>query len=353
LKNNSKKSLGAELKESLIEEYLDFRKFWNRFGLKHFPARYKLLRGAPHTFFAPLRDKIDILKNYITRDYCLLDIPDYRNIGDHMIYEGSLEFLSSLPYKNRYEASLNSFKKSEIGVDDIIIMQGGGNFGDLWPIHQEFREQIVASFPKNKIIILPQTIYYKDEANLAKAVSIFSEHPDLTICARDQRSYNVAKDNFLKNAILLLPDMASYMNCGFIKNASQDIQNVLFMQRTDKELKHTDQPSFIKNLDVKDWPTYNKKFYRYLPAKQEQHQFYIDEGLIFMAKYDLVISTRLHGGILATLLGIPVISIDNSYGKNGTYFDTWMNNMEDSYFANSQVEVKKYIKEIFPQVLKQ
>jgi exopolysaccharide biosynthesis predicted pyruvyltransferase EpsI len=45
--------------------------------------------------------------------------------------------------------------------------------------------------------------------------------------------------------------------------------------------------------------------------------------------------------------------IDNSYGKNGTYFDTWMNNMEDSYFANSQVEVKKYIKEIFPQVLKQ
>jgi exopolysaccharide biosynthesis predicted pyruvyltransferase EpsI len=43
---------------------------------------------------------------------------------------------------------------------------------------------------------------------LLKDAEIFNQHPDLTICARDNYSYDLLKKYFVNNKILLLPDMA-------------------------------------------------------------------------------------------------------------------------------------------------
>ena len=40
-------------------------------------------------------------------------------------------------------------------------------------------------------------------------------------------------------------------------------------------------------------------------------------------EHDLIVSSRLHGFLLACLLGIPGVLLDNSYGKNQAYFQTW------------------------------
>jgi pyruvyl transferase EpsO len=39
----------------------------------------------------------------------------------------------------------------------------GGNFGDLYRSHNVLLVSTVNEFPENPIIILPQTVYYKDE----------------------------------------------------------------------------------------------------------------------------------------------------------------------------------------------
>lgn len=46
----------------------------------------------------------------------------------------------------------------------------------------------------------------------------------------------------------------------------------------------------------------------------------------FISKYDEVYSTRLHGGVLAMLLGKKVHMIDNSYGKISALYNTWLTN---------------------------
>jgi pyruvyl transferase EpsO len=38
---------------------------------------------------------------------------------------------------------------------------------------------------------------------------------------------------------------------------------------------------------------------------------------------DTVVTSRLHGHILASLLGVQKMLLDNSYGKNGAYYRTW------------------------------
>lgn len=44
--------------------------------------------------------------------------------------------------------------------DDLIFLQGGGNLGDKWLNEERLRRTIIESFPNNKIVILPQTIYF-------------------------------------------------------------------------------------------------------------------------------------------------------------------------------------------------
>jgi len=53
-------------------------------------------------------------------------------------------------------------------------------------------------------------------------------------------------------------------------------------------------------------------------------QYITDYIVSKVAKFDSIHTSRLHGFILANLLNKEVHLIDNSYGKNKRYFQTWM-----------------------------
>ena len=73
-----------------------------------------------------LRKKIsDALSPLITHDYVLLDLPYYDNIGDTLIWEGTREFLKTLPYKCLYYASKDSFRYRDLPQDTVILLSGG------------------------------------------------------------------------------------------------------------------------------------------------------------------------------------------------------------------------------------
>lgn len=73
-----------------------------------------------------LREKIqDALTPLITHDYVLLDLPYYDNIGDTLIWEGTREFLKTLPYKCLYYASKDSFRYRDFPPDTVILLSGG------------------------------------------------------------------------------------------------------------------------------------------------------------------------------------------------------------------------------------
>ena len=79
-----------------------------------------------NTLVDSLRKKIsDTLTPLINHDYVLLDLPYYDNIGDTLIWDGTKEFLKTLPYKCLYYASKDSFRYRDLPQDTVILLSGG------------------------------------------------------------------------------------------------------------------------------------------------------------------------------------------------------------------------------------
>lgn len=319
-----------------------------------------------------IRENLSFLKN---KNCCLLDIPNHVNVGDLLIWQGELEFLKRIGINLKYSCSKEFFNEKRIRKRDILLLHGGGNFGDLWEKHQMFREEIISKFKENKIILLPQTVYFKNPKNILRCVTIFSSHPDLTLCARDKKSYIFLKNNFKENKIIMIPDMAF---CIAPNNYKYKLNGkVLYINRKDKEYLIKRNLSFIKYLEIKDWPTIKQGLLLNLPLICNaffdkikwkvsfklninlEDKFYIfknrrkliNKGINFINKYDLIITDRLHGAILSLLLNKKVILLNNSYGKNKNFYDTWLKS-SNCFFANNGGEVKQLITKHFSELLK-
>lgn len=319
-----------------------------------------------------LKKKIfESLQPLITEDYSLLDAPNHDNIGDSLIYEGERAFLETCVMKENYGASIKFFGLKHLPKTGLILFHGGGNFGDLWPQHQLFRKKVITARPNQRVIIFPQTVYYEKKENIIADAAVFNAHPDLTICARDERSFDILRKYFYKNTILLLPDMAFCLDYARYRS-KRKTNRILFLKRGDRELNRNACPiekivqreDGDKLLEVADWPTIlmskkrqknrmlterlnkyltrlignfpgvfhiNKNF-GVLPLFDSRRQ--AEEGIQFVNRYDVLYSTRLHGAILSILLGKRVYLLDNSYGKNASFYYTWLSDFEECQLWN-------------------
>ncbi|GHT97313.1 putative pyruvyl transferase EpsO [Spirochaetia bacterium] len=301
---------------------------------------------------------INTLRPHITNDYWLLELPYYTNIGDVLIWQGSEDFLKTLNAHCKYKSSSNTFKPQRISLDTIILLQGGGNFGDIWNEPQEFRRKIITSYPDNKIIILPQTVWYNDETLLLQDAQIYAGHKNLILCARDKKSYGILNEYFSANVILLVPDMAFCIDPKSLrKHYGKPSEKSLFLKRTDQELnKGFNYSDFIdeESVDIADWPPMEKRMLssfllrcfiwisrriKFLFPKLTDiyaslifKPCMVKVGIGFIKKYEKVYTTRLHAGILCCLLEKPFVFFDNSYGKNSSFFETWLSDLEQVEF---------------------
>ncbi|MEO1621817.1 MAG: polysaccharide pyruvyl transferase family protein [Cyanobacteria bacterium J06632_3] len=111
----------------------------------------------------------------------LLNYPDYPNIGDHLIWAGTVMLLKEVMNVDIcYASSIHEFSDQQLHqkADKLpILLQGGGNFGDLWPHHQKFREQIIQNYRDRPIVVLPQSIFFHSSENLQQSALIFNAHP--------------------------------------------------------------------------------------------------------------------------------------------------------------------------------
>lgn len=59
------------------------------------------------------------------------------------------------------------------------------------------------------------------------------------------------------------------------------------------------------------------------------HKKLFNIGVSFLSPYSTIYTTRLHGCILGIMLGKEVHLIDNSYGKNSTFYETWLKDIDN------------------------
>ena len=179
-----------------------------------------------------------------------------------------------------------------------------------------------------------------------------SKHKNLIICVRDTESHKILKENF-SNQILLLPDMAFCIATErFLPYLRPVIDKTLFLKRTDCELQKDVYKIPNKYpLDIHDWPTMEHfdivqqglrcmrllrklgiPFFEDWYCNNIYRKSLINKGVGFVSQYKEIYTTRLHVAILSTLLGKPFHFLDNSYGKNKNFFDTWLSDVDGIAF---------------------
>ena len=126
--------------------------------------------------YTELRDiLIRTLSPLVNRKYCLVDLPYHSNIGDTLIWQGEIEIQSQVQQEC---ISMSSQQTESLDIDEntIILFHGGGNIGELYRNHIDYLFSLIGRFPNNRIIVFPQTIYYKNNNVLEKDLAILTSY---------------------------------------------------------------------------------------------------------------------------------------------------------------------------------
>lgn len=177
--------------------------------------------------------------------YTITPPPKLSNVGDHAQAIAIRVWLE----KHYHQLPIIEVDKSQtrylmpalkwlIGSEDLIFLHSGGNLGDRGMWSEKNRRLVIKSFPKNKIISLPQTIHFsetkigrREKENTRK---IYAAHPNLTVIGRDPKSGEIAEELFPKAKTYCMPDFVLSLppkNSG-IKNTTP---KVLLCLRLDSE----------------------------------------------------------------------------------------------------------------------
>lgn len=317
------------------------------------------------------RDLIERTRNKLTaairpliepgQPYALLDFPNHWNVGDSAIWAGEERLLSELSGQPpAYVATTDDFDdaacREAIG-GGTIFLHGGGNFGDIYHRHQAFREHMLSRFCDARIVILPQTIKYRDEKKAAHAAAAIKAHPDAHLFVRDQASLNFAEARF-DCPVALVPDTAFAL--GPLERTGATDCAVLLHMRRDVERVERDLTPLSAMTDVvqSDWHKEPRLLGRWVSARAElagllarqspadrrvarMHALAaarVARGLALLSSAKRVVTDRLHGHILCTLLDVPHVALDNDYGKVHAYVAAWDADYEGVSLASSAQE---------------
>ena len=273
----------------------------------------------------------------------LLDYPVHGNTGDHLIWLGTEQWLKSIDARIVGRWHIDNFTFPRLPSDTILVCQGGGNFGDLYRF-QRFREQVAAAYPGHRVVMLPQTIHYRDPARLRQSATALAGHRDLHLFVRDHRSLEIARESFAAARTQLAPDMAAFLfpvadvlACDLPASPRHD---VLHFMRRDRERTAATTGAAARSIDWDDIDPQHRLFVLgsiatgYLFGKMipsgYASRFWLDfcRGRVIraaqlVADHHRVVTNRMHCHILASLLGVPSLALDNSYGKCSAYFQAW------------------------------
>lgn len=292
--------------------------------------------------------------------YALLDFPNYWNIGDSAIWAGGESLLRELtgsgPSYVSTAASFDAEKCRRHTEGGTIFLQGGGNFGDIYPLHQRFRESILREFKGQRVVVLPQTIHYRDPAEASTAGEAFALHGNAHLLVRDRASADFARSRLGCDATLV-PDAA--FGLGELARIGTPTRRLLLHLRQDVERVDRDDSAFEQVPDRlrADWPRLGRVRRTAIGAAAEagaalrggwtdrraaryhaQAAARIDLGIALLSRARTVVTDRLHGHILCTLLGLPHVALDNDYGKVHAYIDAWTGELDTARRAGSVAE---------------
>ena len=259
----------------------------------------------------------------------LLNTPNHKNLGDLAIAEAEISFLNrSPPKKQIIEVSGISNNiggpyalKKIIPESAVILAHGGGYIGTDWPHEGETFRKIVMLFPRNRIILMPQSMFFSDDSNgramLKHFVKELSHHRDLHLIAREASSYELMKRHYKNANIYLCPDMVLDMDYN-----AKDVERkgILLCMRSDRERLIADADTdYIEKVcagygQVEYTDTFAPDEYSG-PINAQTRGALVDAKLEQFAGAELIVTDRLHGMVFAAITGTPCVALSNRNHK--------------------------------------
>ncbi|MDP5130359.1 MAG: polysaccharide pyruvyl transferase family protein [Paraglaciecola sp.] len=272
-----------------------------------------------------------------------LDYPLHNNIGDHLIYLGAMQLLKKNNNKIVLQFNVINYNKDIVlkyqkKYDAIIVLHGGGNFGDIYSLHQEFRKQVISDFPDIQVVILPQSVHYQKLANCDADLKFFKSE-NISVHVRDNGSFELLKSYGIN--VIKTPDCAhALIDVDIFKNHKSTNSNILNFNRRDIEAVEVISDGFDWNDLLTPLDFFSLKIIKKTSSFPKLHLIttYLfklfsnrlaKKALLFYKKFETINTDRLHGYILAILTGKKVSNSDNSYGKIEKYKTLWMNTLDE------------------------
>ena len=215
---------------------------------------------------------------------------------------------------NNY-AQLKIIKKA-IKKSDLIFLHSGYHTTDLYMLEENMQRKVIEIFNKKQIVILPQTILYKNHDEKEKAIKVYNSHPDLLMMCRDEVSYSIAERIFTNCRKVLFPDIVTTM-IG-TKSYNSERKGILLCVRNDQEalINENDMATLVDKLSQTDFVEITDTTLSIDGGEFCKNREQILEKIWEKyAHYKVVITDRYHGTIFSLIANTPVIVMPSNDHK--------------------------------------
>ena len=284
----------------------------------------------------------------------LISTPTHGNLGDQAIVFAQRTFLFDLGLDDQViEISAEQYDEysdylsTYIEPDDIIVIDGGGNFGTLWPQVENKMRDIVSRFQKNRIVVFPNTMYYSSDEQgkleLNRSKIIYNGHPDIHLCAREIGSYEAMKEAYPNADVILAPDIVLYVHDAWKRNTRR---GALICFRSDQEtvLTAEDRSYIEKRLNYFGISCSQTAMQANVYINQENREREVRKKWVEFSGSELVVTDRLHAMVFCAICGTPCIAFNNVSSKVlGVYY--WLRDLPHIRFCDDIDFFDKALKE--------
>jgi exopolysaccharide biosynthesis predicted pyruvyltransferase EpsI len=311
-------------------------------------------------------------------EVAFVNYPNLRNVGDVAIWLGTRAALERASVRVRYLAEPATYRRrlltSAVGEGGTILIQGGGNLGDVYPHQHRVRKQVLRDFPNARVIQLPQSVWFRTPKHTQRFRRLAEGHSDFTLMVRERRSLEWAEEK-LNVRVELCPDLAFGLDP--IRRISPDL-DLLWLMRKDSESRDESLPALGPDEERADWrgrdvlrPAEGHALRLALAANRRlgtamdangrlaaglwraQAATYgpiaerrVDSAARLLSRGRFVITDRLHGHVLAMLLGIPHAVLDNESGKSRALWETWTSGSTLAHWTTDPVAAQTHARAV-------
>ena len=293
----------------------------------------------------------------------ILQFPWDGNVGCHMMWLAIIDYLRARGQIPSYVANQWDFDvtrmKEAIGDDGVVLFLGGVTVSRLWPGHAAVKRVVASACPGNRLISLPSTMLFVDDEDRIEASTMFGDHPDVIMMARDPVSAASARQVFPAHVSIVTCHDTTFLLAPLPGSRKAPKFDIIWLARGDHETTGARLPD---NLEVFDWPDLDRncpsaiaarasmKLRQYAPIWPGLTNWLVNASYLSVtrdilarahARLDegrVLVTDRLHPHILALLRTQPCVLLPDKYGKNRAVWEFSSHAYSTLHWADSPGE---------------